>query len=131
MTDYVQAPNSCLTFAQAALRFPFGVKSFSPFRNAQARLSGSADLGKHTSVASGSPALISGKYNLTTKEVTAVIGSIRLVQRLRYAGWIRPLYASRDALYPAAQIESAQRRMQAGELPPLLPSEIKQRARSK
>ncbi len=69
------------------------------------------------------------KMNLTSKEATWMLGSIRLFQRLRYHKWIKPLYPSRDALYPRGQLEAAQRRMEAGELPPLLPSEVREGAK--
>jgi hypothetical protein len=78
---------------------------------------------------SASIELIAGRLNLTTKQVIEAIGSRRIVQRLKHAGWIKPLCRSRDSLYPSVQILSAQRRMQAGVMPPLLPSEKRQRAR--
>ncbi len=67
------------------------------------------------------------KLNLSTKEVTTALGSPRLFQRLRHAKWIKPLYPSKDSLYPVSQVIAVQRRLEIGELPPLLPSEIKQR----
>jgi hypothetical protein len=68
------------------------------------------------------------KLNLTTKEAMRAIGSPRLFQRLRYHRWIQPLFPSRDALYPWTRIKAAQERMERGDLPPLLPSEIKAKA---
>ena len=70
---------------------------------------------------------IGGKLNLKTKDVVAALGSERLFQRLRFHQWLKPLYQSRDAIYPAASVVRVQQRMENGELPPLLPSEIKQR----
>jgi hypothetical protein len=67
------------------------------------------------------------KLNLKTREVAQALGSERLFQRLRHAGWLTPLYRSRDALYPVSQLLRIQARMESGELPPLLPSEVKQR----
>ncbi len=70
------------------------------------------------------------KLNLTTKETERALGSKRLLQRLRYHGWIKPLFPSRDALYPVTQIIAVQRKIEAGEMPPLLPSETKQRLKA-
>lgn len=67
--------------------------------------------------------------NVTTKVAARMLGSMRLLKRLRHAGWLLPLYSSRDALYPVSRIMAAQARMEAGELPPLLPSELRERAR--
>ncbi len=66
------------------------------------------------------------KMNLTTKEAIWSLGSPRLFQRLRYHKWIKPLYQSRDALYPMSQLNAAQRRLEEGERPPPLPSEIRE-----
>jgi len=68
------------------------------------------------------------KLNLTTKEAVRAIGSPRLFQRLRFYGWIKPLFPSRDALYPWNRLKAVQDRMEQGNLPPLLPSEIKAKA---
>jgi hypothetical protein len=70
-------------------------------------------------------ALIDGKLNLTTKEVGKVLGSIKIFQRCRHHNWLSPLTKSRDALYPASRILDLQARLQKGEMPPKLPSEIK------
>jgi hypothetical protein len=118
------------TIEQAALRFPYGNALDLSLHSSRPRLGGCAADEQSPNNRLGSPELISGKLNLRTKEVEAAIGSKRIVQRLRRAGWIKALFPSRDALYPASQILSAQCRMQAGELPPLLPSEIKQRAQA-
>ena len=75
------------------------------------------------------PASIDGRLNLSTKETMRAFGSPRLFQRLRCAKWIVPLFESRDNIYPASQILRAQQRLEDGYQPPLLPSEIKQRAK--
>ncbi len=69
------------------------------------------------------------KLNLTTKETAWMIGSPRIFQRLRYHGWLKPLCASRDVLYPKSRILAAQEKMEKGEMPPLLPSEKRERAK--
>jgi hypothetical protein len=120
-----------LSITEAALRFPYSRECGSGLRMSGDRHDGyPAEEGFHSSRVA-SPVLIFGKLNLTTKEVVAAIGSIRIFQRLRNARWITALYPSRDALYPASQIIAAQQKMEAGEMPPLLPSEIKQRASSR
>lgn len=86
---------------------------------------------ENRAVSNLAPATLDGRLNLSTREVQNAIGSIRLFQRLRAAGWIKALFPSRDSLYPASQIIAAQRRMEEGERPPLLPSEIRSRLRSR
>lgn len=73
-------------------------------------------------------ACIGGMFNLRTKEVERKLGSPRLFQRCRFHKWLVPLVSSRDALYPAVQVLAVQQRLQRGESPPLLPSEVKTRA---
>lgn len=86
----------------------------------------SADYGFRLFTATGGDVVaIGGKMNLKTKEVKHLLGSPRIFQRCRFHKWIQPLIKSRDALYPAVQILRVQERMQSGEQPPLLPSEIK------
>jgi len=68
------------------------------------------------------------KFNLSTKEAVAAFGSVALFRRLRHHRWIKPVMASRPgrtALYPVRQLEKAQARLEAGELPPPLPCEAK------
>ncbi len=67
--------------------------------------------------------------NLTTREASVLLGSPRILQRLRHHGWLVPLQASRDALYPVCRVFAVQRRMQAGEMPGLLPCEQRERER--
>lgn len=69
------------------------------------------------------------KLNLNTKEAMFAFGSSRLFKRLRCHGWLKPLEPSRDALYPRSRIEAVQKRMEDGELPPELPSDIAARAK--
>lgn len=68
------------------------------------------------------------KLNYSTKQVIEALGSKRLFQRLRHAGWLVPLYPSRDCLYPVRRLLEVQDRMERGELPPLLPSELNRRS---
>ena len=70
------------------------------------------------------------KLNYTSKEVVYALGSRRIFQRLRRAAWLLPLSASSDCLFPVNRVLAVQARMERGEMPPLLPSEEKQRARS-
>lgn len=72
-------------------------------------------------------ALIEGKMNLKTKEVIKLLGSERLLQRLRHHKWLVPLYQSSDCIYPVGRVLHVQDRMERGELPPLLPCEVRQR----
>lgn len=65
--------------------------------------------------------------NLTTREAIAMLGSKRILQRLRHHRWLVPLQDSRDLLYPVCRVVEVQRRMQAGEMPPLLPCEARER----
>ncbi len=122
--------NSYPSLLQAALRFPYGSDvSFSPpwFSPPRAfRAVAGAPRG-NCPADSFSPGT---KLNLSTKEVEAALGSKRLFQRLKHAGWIKALFQSRDALYPVSRILAVQRRLEAGDVPPLLPSEIKQRAQA-
>lgn len=73
-------------------------------------------------------ACIEGGFNLKTKKVVQKLGSIRLFQRCRFHKWLVPLVRTRDSLYPAVQVLAVQQRLQRGELPPLLPCEVKTRA---
>ena len=57
------------------------------------------------------------------------LGSPRLMKRLLYYRWITPLFSSRDPLYPFSRIVVAQKRMEAGEFPPLMPYEIREKAK--
>lgn len=70
------------------------------------------------------------KLNLSSREVAAVLGSPRLFQRLRFHGWLKPLYQSRDPLFPVERVLSVQQRLEGGEVPPLLPCEVRQRSRA-
>ncbi len=65
--------------------------------------------------------------NLTAKEVRRALGSPRIFQRALHAGWLKPLCVSRDNLFPISRVLELQRRLEAGEFPPLLPSEVRQR----
>ena len=69
--------------------------------------------------------LFGGKLNLRTKEVIEVLGSPRLFQRLRHHQWLVPLYPSQDKIYPAQRVVEVQLKMMNGDLPPLLPSEMR------
>ena len=64
--------------------------------------------------------------NLTTREAIALIGSKRILQRLRHYGWLVPLQDSRDLLFPVCRVVEVQRRM-AGDMPPPLPCEARGR----
>ena len=69
---------------------------------------------------------VAPKLNYTTKETIILFGSVRLFQRLRFHRWLVPLIpGTHDALYPLKGILAAQQRLERGEFPPLLPSEIK------
>jgi hypothetical protein len=66
------------------------------------------------------------KFNLTTRETVAVLGSTKLFRRLRHYGWLLPLEESRpgrSCLFPISRIELVQAQMERGMFPPLLPSE--------
>jgi hypothetical protein len=71
------------------------------------------------------------KFNLKTSEAIQLIGSASLFKRLRFHGWIRPLFKSRDALYPISRLVAVQQRMESGEVPPLLPSEERAQSASR
>lgn len=75
------------------------------------------------------PSPLTGKFNLSSSEAISLLGSVRLFQRLRYHGWLVPLAPSRDALFPVSRLLAVQRRMEAGEMPPLLPCEVRARER--
>ena len=71
-------------------------------------------------------------FNLGTDEATLIIGSPTIFKRLRFSGWIEPLEPSasgRRSLYPYSRLLAAQERMLRGEMPPLLPCEIKEKER--
>jgi hypothetical protein len=71
-------------------------------------------------------------FNLPTDAAIRWLGSVTIFKRLRHHGWIRPLEPSapgRTSLYPVSGLLAAQLRMEQGELPPPLPSEISARAR--
>jgi len=68
------------------------------------------------------------KLNLKTAEVIVAIGSPSLFKRLRYYGWLKPLFESKDALYPITRIMAVQERMEGGDVPPLLPSQQRAKA---
>jgi hypothetical protein len=128
MSNHDLPMNSCPTIEQAAQRFPYGNALGLSLHSSRPRLGGCAADEKPPSNRPGPPALISGRLNLSTKEVIHALGSPRMFQRMRAAKWIVPLDQSRDQIYPAAQILHAQQRLQDGERPPRLPSEVKQRA---
>jgi hypothetical protein len=65
--------------------------------------------------------------NLTAKKVRRALGSPRIFQRALHAGWLKPLCVSRDNLFPISRVLELQRRLEAGEFPPLLRSEVRQR----
>lgn len=70
------------------------------------------------------------RLNLTSREVVHAIGSPRLFQRLRHHGWLQPLFPSRDPLFPLVRVLAVQQRLERGEIPPLLPCEIRQRVKA-
>jgi hypothetical protein len=68
------------------------------------------------------------KLNWSTKEVIEALGSANLFKQLRFHKWLLPLKESRPgrrSLYPVTRVLAVQARMEAGEFPPPLPSEIK------
>jgi len=67
------------------------------------------------------------KLNLSSREVKHALGSPRLFQRIVRAGWLKPLFQSRDSLFPVSRVLEVQRRLESGEFPPLLPCEVRQR----
>jgi hypothetical protein len=69
------------------------------------------------------------KLNLSSRETERALGSSRLFKRLRFHGWLQPLFKSRDQLYPWTRIIAVQRRLEAGEMPGLLPCEQRERER--
>ena len=70
----------------------------------------------------------SQKLNLSSREAASWLGSPRLFQRLVYHRWLHALDPySKDKLYPTSRVMAVQARMEAGEMPPLLPSEVRQR----
>lgn len=71
------------------------------------------------------------KLNLSSREVQQMLGSPRLFRRLVFHRWLLPLYPSRDLLFPLSRVLLVQRRLEAGECPPLLPCEVRQRARAR
>ena len=69
------------------------------------------------------------KFNLTSSEAQAAFGSALLFRRLRFHKWIKSLRASRPgrpALYPVGQLKQIQDRLEGGDFPPPLPSEIRE-----
>jgi hypothetical protein len=68
---------------------------------------------------------------LTKKQIVAVLGSAKLVDRMlwatRYAGghWFTIIREGRDLLVATESVETAYMRLVNGELPPLMPSERK------
>lgn len=122
--------DSNLTLVRAAARYPYGGGFTIPNRLRGPLFAGFVDVDDGRDCSSFSPRPIEGKLNLTTKEAEKAFGSKRLFQRLRHAGWIKALFPSRDALYPVSRVLVVQRRLESGELPPRLPSEVKQRAES-
>lgn len=68
---------------------------------------------------------------LTKKQIIAVLGSAKLVDRMlwatRYAGgcWFTIIREGRDLLVATESVETAYLRLVGGELPPLMPSERK------
>lgn len=68
---------------------------------------------------------------LTKKQIIAVLGSAKLVDRMlwatRHAGdrWLTIIREGRDLLVATESVEEAYVRLVGGELPPLMPSERK------
>jgi len=68
---------------------------------------------------------------LTKKQIIAVLGSGKLVDRMlwatRHAGgkWLHIIREGRDLLVATESVERAYERLINGELPPLMPSERK------
>ena len=68
---------------------------------------------------------------LTKKQTIAVLGSVKLVDRMlwatRHAGgrWFTIIREGRDLLVATESVESAYARLVSGEAPPLMPSERK------
>ena len=66
---------------------------------------------------------------LTKKQIIAVLGSAKLVDRMLWAtrhakgGWFIILREGRDLLVATESVETAYERLVGGELPPLMPSE--------
>ncbi|MDX2081041.1 MAG: hypothetical protein SFU53_09675 [Terrimicrobiaceae bacterium] len=66
---------------------------------------------------------------LTKKQIIAVLGSAKLVDRMLWAtrhakgGWFVILREGRDLLVATESVERAYERLVGGELPPLMPSE--------
>lgn len=70
--------------------------------------------------------------NYGTADAMRIIGKPTLFKRLRHAKWIKPLEEparGRTSLYPYSRLTAAQARMERGEMPPLLPCEIKEQER--
>jgi hypothetical protein len=68
------------------------------------------------------------KLNWSTDEVVEALGSSHLFKQLRFHKWLAPLKESRPGrpcLYPVTRVLAVQARMEAGELPPPLPCEVK------
>lgn len=83
----------------------------------------------HNSLEGAAPRGLPGalKFNLSSREVKHALGSPRLFQRIVRAGWLKPLFPSRDSLYPVSRVLAVQQRLESGEFPPLLPCEVRQR----
>lgn len=68
---------------------------------------------------------------LTKKQIIAVLGSVKLVDRMLWATrhaqgkWFLIIREGRDLLVATESVESAYTRLIGGELPPLMPSERK------
>lgn len=69
---------------------------------------------------------------LTKKQIIAVLGSAKLVDRMLWAtrhagaGWLIIIREGRDLLVATESVETAYLRLLGGELPPLMPSERKE-----
>lgn len=68
---------------------------------------------------------------LTKKQIVAVLGSAKLVDRMLWATrhaagqWLTIIREGRDLLVATESVEAAYMRLVRGELPPLMPSERK------
>ena len=69
---------------------------------------------------------------LTKKQIIAVLGSAKLVDRMLWATrhangrWLLIIREGRDLLVATESVEAAYTRLVGGELPPLMPSERKE-----
>jgi len=69
---------------------------------------------------------------LTKKQIIAVLGSAKLVDRMLWATrhangrWLVIIREGRDLLVATESVETAYTRLVSGELPPLMPSERKE-----